>query len=151
MSSFLPVRSLWQVGLTVVCLAGLFLSIGCTKPTGPNQGNVSGTVKLDGKPVEQGNILFTPAEGVKGTVTGGEIKDGQYKLADKKAAALGQNRVEIRALRKSGKMVPKPMAPQGEMVEELVEAVAPRFNNDSKLKFEIKPGDNTANFDVESK
>jgi hypothetical protein len=151
MSSFLSGRPSWQVNLALVALAVCVFSVGCAKPTGPNQGNVSGTVKLDGKPIEQGSINFLPAEGVKGQVTGGEIKDGQYKLADKKAAALGMNRVEIRALRKSGKKVPKPMAPQGEMVDELVEAVAPRFNTDSKLTFEIKAGENTANFDVESK
>jgi hypothetical protein len=59
--------------------------------------------------------------------------------------------VEIRALKKTGKMVQKPFARQGDMMEEIGAAVAPRYNSDSTLKFEIKPGDNTADFAVESK
>jgi hypothetical protein len=37
------------------------------------------------------------------------------------------------------------------MGEEMIEAVAPRFNSESTLKFEVKPGENTADFTVSSK
>ncbi len=48
-------------------------------------------------------------------------------------------------------MVPKPFSATGEMCEPMIEAVAPRFNDDSTLKYEVKPGDNTADFEVTSK
>jgi hypothetical protein len=35
-------------------------------------------------------------------------------------------------------------------IPEQAEAVAPRFNSQSTLKVEIKPGDNTADFNVSS-
>jgi hypothetical protein len=134
----------------VYCLVLLTLAVGCGKK-GTNQGAISGTVKLDGKPVELGSILFTPIEGAKGSVTGGQIENGQYQLSGAAGVAVGWNRVEIRAMRKTGRMVPKPFAQHGEMVEELTEAVPPRFNSESTLKAEVKAGDNTANFDVSSR
>lgn len=136
-----------------VFAAGLLLSLltaGCGKGVA-GRGAIQGDVKLDGKPLEQGSILFTPTEGTKGVVTGGEIKNGHFQLAGKDGPAAGWNRVEIRAVRKTGKMVQKPLAPQGEMVEEYAEAVAPKFNSSSTLKIEVKPGENKADFEVTSK
>ena len=88
---------------------------------------------------------------MKGTVAGGEIVKGRYQLSGKAGPAVGWNRVEIRAMRKTGKMVPMPFPARGKMVEEQVEAIPPRFNSASTLKVEVKPGDNTADFAVESK
>ena len=42
----------------------------------------------------------------------------------------------------------KPFAPPGEMIDELVAAVPPKYNSDSTLKVEVKPGVNTADFDI---
>jgi len=39
--------------------------IGCNKPDA-NRSVVTGEVKLDGKPLERGSILFTPIDGTKG-------------------------------------------------------------------------------------
>jgi hypothetical protein len=135
--------------LLIFLAAMLLLASGCGRG-GADRGAVSGTVKLDGKPVEQGSILFTPIEGARGTVAGGEIKNGRYELSSKTGPVVGRNRVDIRAMRKTGKMVPKAFAPPGEMVPEQVEAIPPRFNLNSELKVEIKSGDNTADFDVSS-
>ena len=115
------------------------------------RGEVGGHVTLDGRPVEQGSILFTPIDGTHGVVTGGEIKSGRYGLSAAKGPSVGWNRVEIRAVRKTGKMIPKGLGGTGEMVEEQVEAVAPRFNTESTLTFEIKPGENMADFEVLSR
>jgi len=139
-----------QTSITLVCGLLLLLAIGCGK-SGSNRSAISGNVTLDGKPIEHGSILFTPIEGTKGTVAGGPIEGGQYRLANDKGPAIGQNRVEIHAMRQTGKMVQKPLAPRGEMIEESVEAIPPRFNSASTLKTQIQPGENTANFDVVSK
>ncbi len=73
------------------------------------------------------------------------------RLSGAKGPAIGWNRVEIQAVRKTGKMVQNPLGPKGQMVEMEAGAVAPRFNGSSTLKFEVKPGDNKADFDVQSK
>jgi hypothetical protein len=129
--------------------AVLLCAVGCGGGRA-DRGAVSGTVTLDGKPVERGSILFTPSEGTQGSAAGGEIANGRYQLPAKIGPAVGRNRVEIRAMRKTGKMVPKAFGRPGEMVPEQVEAIPPRFNTKSNLKVDIKRGDNTADFDVAS-
>jgi hypothetical protein len=116
-----------------------------------DRGNVAGEVKLDGNPIEQGSILFAPIDGTQGVAVGGSIQNGHFRLSGEKGPSLGWNRVEIRAPRKTGKKVPRGLGATGEMVEEEVEAVAPRFNSQSTLKVEVKPGGNTANLDVRTK
>lgn len=118
---------------------------------GENRAAVHGTVTLDGQPVENGSILFTPIEETKGQVAGGPIQGGRFQLDEKVGAAVGWNRVEIRAQRKTGKMVQKPFAPVRETIPEQVEAVPARYNSESTLRFEVKPGDNLADFQVTSK
>jgi hypothetical protein len=118
---------------------------------GSKRGAVEGGVKLDGKPVENGSILFTPIQETRGAVAGGEIHNGRYRLSAKTGPAVGWNRVEIHAMLKTGKMVPKAFGAPGEMVPEQFEAVPPKFNSESTLKYEIKSGDNAADFEVSSR
>lgn len=141
-------RRVW-VGMHVLCLGILLVVIGCGKGDA-NRGAIGGEVKLDGKPLENGSILFRPLEGTKGSDAGGPITKGRYQLSGKAGPAIGWNRVEIRGMRKTGKKVQKPYAPEGEMVDEMVEAIPPRFNSASTLKVEVKPADNTADFDIAS-
>jgi hypothetical protein len=137
-----------QPALVLVSVVFLMLT-GCGA-NNANRGNISGAVKLDGKPLEQGSILFAPMEGTHGTATGGTIENGRYKFSGEEGPAIGWNRVEIQAMRKTGKKIPKPFAPPGQTVDELVEAVSPRFNSESSLKVEVKRGENTADFEVSS-
>ncbi len=132
----------------VFALPLLLPTVGCGKPG--RQVTVHGEVTLNGAPLERGSILFAPAEGTSGTVTGCDIKDGHYQISGAKAPAIGWNRVEITATRPTGKMVQDPYGPPGRMVEIIANAVAARFNSTSTLKLEIKPEDNTANFEVQS-
>jgi hypothetical protein len=61
-----------------VCLAALSLFAGgCSL----SPASVSGVVTYDGKPVESGEITFTPADG-KGPTAGGKIEAGKYSVAD---------------------------------------------------------------------
>jgi hypothetical protein len=137
--------------LRVILLPLLLLPVlGCGSGKS-NRGAVSGTVRLDGKPIERGSILFTPIEGAHGAVAGGEIENGRYQLPALRGPAIGLNRVEIRAMRKTGKMAPKAFGRPGETVPEQVEAIPPQFNSKSKLKLKIDLGDNTADFDVTSR
>jgi hypothetical protein len=139
-----------RIAMLVLCLlVALTAAAGCNRH-GANRGIVSGKVTLDGQPLEQGTIQFTPIEGTKGVPTGGSITSGRYRLADAAAPTVGCNRVEVRAMRPTGKKVPKPFAPPGETIDELVAAVPPKYNSQSTLKIEVKPGENTADFDITS-
>lgn len=119
--------------------------------TDPNRSAIGGTVTLDGKPVEQGSIVFMPVDGTTGAAASGQIEGGRYQIAGKDGAAVGWNRVEVRAVRKTGRMIPKGLGGTGKMIEEQVEGAAARFNAKSTLKIDVKPGNNTADFDVVSK
>jgi hypothetical protein len=114
-----------------------------------NLATIGGEVKLDGRPIECGSIQFTPMQGVEGSITSGEIVSGRYTLSGRTGPAVGWNRVAISASRKTGKMIQRPFPQHGTM-EEKVQAVAPRINSQSVLKFEVMPGENTADFDVRS-
>lgn len=60
-------------------LLGLVIWAGCGKSSGGV--TVSGTVTFDGRPVEEGYVTFSPADG-KGPARGGPIKDGKFTVTD---------------------------------------------------------------------
>ena len=73
------------------------------------------------------------------------VKGGQYAIAAKDGLGTGPFRVEIRALRPTGEKSADP---------ELIpakEAVPAKYNSKSELTLEIKPGSNTADFELKSK
>jgi hypothetical protein len=132
--------------LLTPCILLLCLVLGCGDRT---RAPISGTVTLDGQPLEKGSILFVPMDGATGTATGGEIENGHYQLSGKACAAVGWNRVEIRSPKNTGKQIQ--YAPGTTPSMEVIQLVAPRFNAKSSLKTEIKPEANTADFEVASK
>jgi hypothetical protein len=133
-------------------MAILLACTGCNKG-GLDRNAISGSVQLDGKALESGGILFSPIKGTAGPVTGGVIKNGRYELPRAAGPVAGWYRVEIHATRKTGKMAPAPFRRPGkdEMIEEQEEAIAPRFNFESTLEVEVKPGENTSDFSVFSR
>ena len=112
---------------------------------------IQGEVTLDGAPLAEGSILFMPVDGKKGFSAGGEIKNGNYQIAQAEGPGTGLVRVEIRGQKKTGRQVPNIQGQPGDQVDEVVEAVAERFNVKSDLRHEVKRGSNVANFKVESK
>jgi hypothetical protein len=121
---------------------------GCGNPG--NHAKIHGKVTLDGAPMATGSIRFVPAPGTPGAITGGDIKDGQYEIAVAKGPAIGTNRVEIQSMRATGKRIHDAMLPPDQTAEVFENAVAPKFNSESTLEVQVKPGDNTADFDVQS-
>jgi len=119
----------WVIGLGL--LSGV--ACGCS-----NRGHdeLTGEVTLDDQPLRQGSMLLVPVDRAKGTPAGGEIQDGRFSLTGKQAPRIGAYKVEIRAMRKSGRKVQKEMGKPGELEDEIVEAVAPRFNSATRLHVE---------------
>jgi hypothetical protein len=133
----------------VLGLAFLWFDAGCGKRDA-NRADVGGKVNLDGKPLEEGSITFTPAAGVKGTVAGGTIKNGCYRLTGKGGAAIGLNKVAIRSMQDTGETY-QPYGPGTTASPKIVDRVARRFNVESVLTVDVKPEANTADFEVNAK
>lgn len=103
---------------------------------------------LDGEPVEQGMILFSPLG--EGPSAGGDIEQGQYRIEADRGPSPGSYRVEIRAYRGTGRTVHD--AASGTTEETKVSIIPPRYNNNSQLQVEITPeATNQHDFELESK
>ena len=108
-------------------------------------------ITLDGSPLKEGTILFVPLDKSSGATSGGEIRDGKCNFVGAQTPPSDKYKVEVRSYKKSGRQVQKPMGKAGELVDELVEAVAPRFNSASELVVEVKLGDRLVKIAVHSK
>ena len=115
-----------------------------------DRGAVTGSIVLDGTPIEDGLIVFVPSRGNQGPTAGASVAKGRYAIAAAKGPHVGWNRVEIRASRKSGKKIAKPFGQPTETIDDFVEAVAERYNTASELEVDIQPGMNTFDFQVHS-
>ena len=73
-------------------------------------------------------------------------KDGQY-ASGAKGPVVGKNRVEIRAPRNAGAESPNA---GGDWKSDYVESVPARYNTQSTLEVEVRPGDNTFDFELKS-
>jgi hypothetical protein len=131
----------------------VILALACLWSAGCSGGlaEVSGTVHLDGRPIEEGAINFIPIEGTQGPASGAAIRDGKYHIPRSKGVAPGKHRVELRAFRNTGRKVQDPTGPPGARMDERVPAFGPEYNDDSKLTREVKPGSNTFDFDIATK
>jgi hypothetical protein len=128
------------------CLTlGLVSLLGCSDA---GKAEVSGTVRLNGELVEEGSIQFIPVEGTKGPSAGAAIKNGKYHVPRSKGAAIGKNRVELRAFKTTGRKVQDPTAPPGTTVGERAQLFPAKYNDDSTVVKEIKPSGNIIDFDV---
>ncbi|MDC0936335.1 hypothetical protein OAS39_08600 [Pirellulales bacterium] len=158
---------LGQVNRLAVAWLGLAAILGCGSGH-PETVRVNGTVTIDGKPVEEGEIRFIPTGG---RMAMGEIVDGKYSLRtydENDGALVGSHRVTITATkikrRKGVRPEPPPEAPraehqawQDEMESigfEDVEWLAPErysYVDRSGLTADVQPGTNEIDFPLLSK
>ncbi|MBP3960217.1 hypothetical protein J8F10_33740 [Gemmata sp. G18] len=134
-----PIRTRARVALAALLLTCAFLA-GCG---GPPRAEVTGTVTLDGVPVENGIIQFYPAGGA-GQSAGGGIENGKYKVD----ASVGEMTVTINASKVVGKhkLFDTKESPEVDTIQELV---PPEYNKQSTLKITLKPGVNeSVNFEL---
>jgi hypothetical protein len=93
--------------------------VGCGSSDGLTRIVVKGDVRLNGSPVEKGQIRFIPQVGTKGPVYLQDIVDGKYVCDRAGGVPVGQHRVEILAWDPSvpfpkgpGAPTPKQLAPE---------------------------------------
>jgi hypothetical protein len=137
---------------TLVLVAGLAAGCGGGESVAP----VSGRVTLDGQPAVGVHVGFQPlAVGDNKNPGGGSYAltdaDGRYTLrmveGGRPGAVVGKHRVEIAT----------PVGMADDLHDMRPKAANPRvaipakFNRESTLTFEVKPGPNEANFDLTSR
>ncbi|MFO0928491.1 MAG: hypothetical protein U0736_15950 [Gemmataceae bacterium] len=120
----------------------LVLLSGCGKPS------VSGTVTLDGKPVDGGVISFV-ADGTNKQANA-DIVGGKYDFGAKPGPTAGKNKVEILWNKKTGRKIPVPGDP-GNMTDESVQAIPAQYNSASTLTADVKSGANKLDFTLTSR
>ncbi|WP_417388437.1 carboxypeptidase-like regulatory domain-containing protein [Gimesia sp.] len=128
--------------LCAICLLTTTLIAGCSGGGAdtPKLGQVSGTITLDGQPLTQASVTFQPQSGAPSV--GMTDASGKYELAytpDTKGAIPGQHTVRISKMGEPGSP------------NDTEDQVPAKFNQNSKLTAEVKEGENTVNFDLDSK
>lgn len=153
-----------------LCLMSLLVvvtgSTGCGRTKTACHASVMGTVTWNGKPVEEGSIVFVlPSQNkdVHEARVSTAIKAGSYSLTADQGPLVGTNKVQIVAIRKTGKTVEvnrRPTDTEGEVSGtrpsprkvEIVEQYLPKqFNGSSSLKAEVRAGENEFNFQLTGK
>ncbi len=135
---------------SVLCIAALLL--GCQK--GPKTGTVEGVVTLDGQPLADVMVTFTPVEGGMAS-TGMTDNSGKYTLVypGGKGAVLGKHKVSVRTLPKAQTAAevssddPSYEAAysggaQSPNTTASAEPIPPKYNVQTELEFEVKAGHN---------
>lgn len=123
---------------TLVCFVWLLAGCGARPVV-----EVTGTVALDGAPIELGSIVFVPVAG--GAPVGGQIQNGKYRLVAPQVPVGGEYKVEVRSSQNSNR------APAPGAKPPPAEAVAARFNARTELKARVGPAGGTHDFQVSSK
>ena len=107
---------------------------GCNHGDGLNRVVVAGTVTLDGKPAEVGQIRFIPQRDTRGQTSISPITDGHYECKDYGGVPAGQHRVEILIW---DPKVPPPSGPGGTPRPQWAPEI---YNQKSELAFEVANG-----------
>jgi len=113
---------------------------------GDGKSTVSGTVTLDGQPVPSGSIAFVKQEGGSLVREGAVISGGKFEAA----VPPGTYKLELNGQKVVGKRKQKGMDGAEEEVELTDELFPPRYNTQTELTEEIKPGSNTLKLDLQS-
>ncbi len=122
------------------------LLAGCGGGTGPELAKVTGLVTLDGQPLPKARVVFQPSGPNASPSTAETREDGSFELyfrRDAPGAMIGQHSVRVTTAGivsdDSGNETTVP------------EKVPTRFNKDSGLTFEVKPGRNEFEISLDSK
>jgi hypothetical protein len=133
--------------ISVVVGTGLLalVCLGCGD-SGPEIASVEGKVTLDGAPLPNAAVVFIPENGRPAGAT--TDADGNYVLnftQGRQGAIPGKNKVQIRTARDRSE------TPDGTPIPAVPEKLPIKYNTQSTLEFDVKPGEkNIANFELES-
>jgi len=129
-----------SVSSFLVLLVSLPLLTGC----GPSDGmiTISGSVTLDGEPVEDGSISLMPING--GSMGGGLIENGHYTAK----SSPGEMAVQIHAHKMVKKQNPTREEVERGLTEDSVSIIPPTYNRQSKLRITVAPDQKNFEFNL---
>jgi hypothetical protein len=116
--------------------------VGCSRS---NLATVTGSVTVDGEPAKVGAISFFAVDG-RAPTAGAQIVDGKFSAQ----VTPGLCTVQIRVSKIVGKKKVYD-TPDSPVREVWAEVLPPKYNDDSQLQLDIKPGTNTQDYDLKSK
>lgn len=133
----------------LMCALPFLAVAGCGTPKaeGPELAPVSGTVKLDGKPLAEASVVFSRL--YRGTTDA----NGHYELTsgDKKGAPVGEHQVVCEKwVMADGSLYKGEESPMTAGAKQLL---PPRYSDDAatELKANVPAGGGTFDFDLQSK
>ncbi|WP_417848442.1 carboxypeptidase-like regulatory domain-containing protein [Thalassoglobus sp.] len=133
-----------KIECVTVCFLTTILFVGCGSKNPLNRQSVSGTVTLNGQPVESGSIEFQP-QGAKGTMSGAVIADGKYSIATAQGLPPGNYTVRIYSADETAEREEVP----GESNKLAVEKIPAKYNTESTLTKSVEAGkDNVFDFEI---
>ena len=131
----------------LLCFA--LLLCGCGGDDGPEMGDVTGLVTLDGQPLPKASVRFVP-ENASPSI-GITDDQGRYELqysSSRDGAIVGMHTVSISTHRNAGE------DDDGNRTPAVPEKVAVEYNakaaENPDMKREVKPGSNDINFELKS-
>ena len=128
--------------ITVLCCS-LFLA-GCGESDPLNRQGVTGEIKIQGEPVADGTIEFSPV--ANGTSSGAQILEGKFEIPAQKGLPPGEYIVRISAY----DSVAEPVSIPGESNKIAEELIPAKYNTESEIKLTVKPDtENVFNLDIE--
>ena len=130
----------WRILLPCV---GLVLSLAGCSDNGLLE--ISGSVTLDGQPVEEGSISLMPVDG-KGVTGGGLISNGTYTAE----TSPGEMAVQIYAYKTVEKAKPTAEEIERGITSDRVELLPPVYNRQSKLRIQVSDSEQTFDFALTS-
>ena len=139
-------RRAWPV-LLGFCL---LMVLGCSRGAGRQA--LEGTVTWDGTPLAEGSIIFLPQASTKSPTCGGTISQGRFSIAPAGGAAGGTFRVEITAVRNTGRKVTSFHMGRSIEKDEGEQYIPVRYNSQSELTATVtERGPNRFEFALKSK
>ncbi|WP_145279655.1 carboxypeptidase regulatory-like domain-containing protein [Tautonia plasticadhaerens] len=133
--------------MTRVVVAAVMMGlVGCGSARDDGRVAVTGQVLLDGSPLDEAYVTLIPE--ASGPAVTGPVEDGEFRIPRSEGPAPGPYRVEIDAVRPTGRIIEHPDL-LGETAEETANIVPPQFNRHSTLRVEVvADGDNRFEFAV---
>ena len=133
---------------TVLSLSGLY---GCVPRS--DRLEVSGTVKLNGTPLDVGSIRLTSVGTEKLVASGAVIENGEFRVPRSKGLPPGTYAVEISAPDTKGPPVVHRSAPgEPALPPTAVERIPPEYNSQSKHTIEVSAdSENHFEFDIQGR
>ncbi|WP_145257772.1 hypothetical protein [Planctomycetes bacterium Pan216] len=125
--------------LAVVLVAGCGDS---QEPPPYPSSRVTGSITIDGKPIEEGRVQFLPKDSAQGPVTSAEIREGTYTLD---RVPMGKQTAILTATRKTGRMIDDYGKPFPEVVN-----IIPETYRDG-ITIDISEKEQRCDFELESR